>query len=154
MPNTSPQANPILQSAAAEQGLNTRALNSVEGVSIPSATVTPPRIQYSLAQWSLHCGFQNNKYKPVEFASITKNQFGLNGIEYVNQFYADTLSSKLTEQLHQQAKDEGIKNPLIMVDNEGTIGNPDAKARKQSVLNHHKWADAAHLLENTGITTN
>ncbi len=110
--------------------------------------------KYSLAQWSLHRGFKSGKYKAVDFAKIAKRQFGFNGIEYVNQFYFDSFSDKLVKELDTTARGEGVESLLIMIDHEGALGDPDPKARKQSVQNHHKWADAAHALGCHSIRVN
>lgn len=114
----------------------------------------PRLFQYSLAQWSLHRGFQSGKYKAVDFAKIAKQQFGFTGIEYVNQFYFDSLSDKLIKELHTTAQGEGVESLLIMIDREGALGDPDPNARKQSVQNHYKWADAAHALGCHSIRVN
>ena len=44
-------------------------------------------LKLSLAQWSLHRQFIAGQLNPIEFASISKNTYGINAIEYVNQFY-------------------------------------------------------------------
>ena len=41
----------------------------------------------SLAQWSLHRSIRDGVVDPLEFAMIARDKFGLEGIEYVNQFY-------------------------------------------------------------------
>ena len=123
-------------------------------ISASAATAQSGPFRYSLAQWSLHRGFQNGKYKPLDFAKIARGQFGLTAVEYVNQFYADTLSDKLVRELHKIATGEGVQSLLIMVDREGALGDPDPAKRKQSVDNHHKWADAAHTLGCHSIRVN
>lgn len=127
-----------------------------------AATQTPfslagdkPRLfKYSLAQWSLHRGFRSGKYKAVDFARIARQKFGFSGIEYVNQFYFGSLNDKLIKELHTTAQGEGVESLLIMIDREGALGDPDPKVRKQSVMNHHKWADAAHVLGCHSIRVN
>src|SRR5688572_24439658 len=49
-----------------------------------------PLFKISLAQWSLHRAFRGAKQTmdPLDFAKISKQQFGIDAIEYVNQFYA------------------------------------------------------------------
>ena len=49
-------------------------------------------------------------------------------------------------EMKKRQQDTGVKALLIMVDNEGRLGDPDAKARKQAVENHYKWAEAARFL--------
>ena len=46
----------------------------------------------SLAQWSLHRAFfgrGGKKLDPLDFAKIAKNDYGIDAVEYVNQFYKD-----------------------------------------------------------------
>ncbi len=108
----------------------------------------------SLAQWSLHRTFLNDGTDPKTFASIARREFDLDGIEYVNQFYFDTLSPALVSELKRRADGEGVQSLLIMCDNEGRLGDPDSAARAKAVSNHHRWADAAKALGCHSIRVN
>lgn len=108
----------------------------------------------SLAQWSLHRRFFDGDADPKEFAQITRREFDIDGIEYVNQFYKDKLSDRLIADLRNRAASEGVQSLLIMVDGEGALGAPEEKARQQTVDNHKKWADAAHQLGCHSIRVN
>ncbi|WP_341936818.1 sugar phosphate isomerase/epimerase family protein [Marinimicrobium sp. C2-29] len=108
----------------------------------------------SLAQWSLHRRFFGGDADPREFAQIARREFDIDGIEYVNQFYKETLSDRLIADLRNRAAGEGVQSLLIMVDGEGALGAPDEKAREQTVDNHKKWADAAHQLGCHSIRVN
>ena len=48
--------------------------------------------------------------------------------------------------MRAKADSLGVKSLLIMVDEEGDLGNPNADQRKQAVENHFKWVDAAAIL--------
>jgi sugar phosphate isomerase/epimerase len=113
-----------------------------------------PLFRISLAQWSLHNGFFDGTYDVLDFAAITRKKFGLDAIEYVNQFYFDTLDDKLVGELRKRADDEGVVSNLIMIDREGALGAPDAPARKLAVENHYRWADAARALGCGSIRVN
>ena len=113
-----------------------------------------PPFRISLAQWSLHKGFFDGTLDPVEFAAISARTYGIEAIEYVNQFYADTLDDALVKELRQRADDEGVVSNLIMIDGEGALGAPDEKARQAAIENHYKWADAAHGLGCRSIRVN
>ena len=52
-------------------------------------------LKISLAQWSLHRQFQNGVLNPNDFASIAKNTYSINAVEYVNQFYQDSVKVHL-----------------------------------------------------------
>ena len=108
----------------------------------------------SLAQWSLHQRFFSGKADPLDFAAIARQEFNLDGVEYVNQFYADQLSDNLLMDLERRAADQGVRSLLIMVDGEGALGDPDDKSRSKAVENHKKWAEAAVQLGCHSIRVN
>lgn len=112
-------------------------------------------LKISLAQWSLHRALEKGEIKAIDFAQIAKNTYDINAVEYVNQFYVDmATSSKFWSQMRQRAEGEGVKNLLIMVDNEGELGSPDGVERKTAIENHYKWVDAAQLLGCHSIRVN
>ena len=111
-------------------------------------------LSISLAQWSLHRAFQDGSRDPLDFARIARREFDIGGIEYVNQFYFDTLNDKLIADLRARAEDEDVQSLLIMCDGEGKLGDPDSKARSTTVANHHRWADAARALGCHSIRVN
>ena len=67
----------------------------------------------SLAQWSLNRSFFGGIYDPIDFARIARGKFGIEAIEYVNQFYFDTLDDKLVKALRERADDEGVISNLF-----------------------------------------
>ena len=46
-----------------------------------------PIYTISLAQWSLHRTLQAGKLDNLDFAKVTKEEFGIDTIEYVNSFF-------------------------------------------------------------------
>lgn len=109
----------------------------------------------SLAQWSLHRSFEAGKLKAEEFPVIAKNQFDINAVEYVNTLYSKYAeNSAFWNDLNQRARDQGVRNLLIMVDDEGELGNTNDKKRKKAVENHYKWVDAAKIMECHSIRIN
>jgi sugar phosphate isomerase/epimerase len=101
----------------------------------------------SLAQWSLHRRFFNDKADPMEFARMSRQEFGIDAVEYVNQFYKDKKhDDDALKELKKRADDLGVKSVLIMCDGEGALGDPDAAKRRQAVENHFRWVEwAKHL---------
>lgn len=101
----------------------------------------------SLAQWSLHKAFFDKKRDPLRFAEISRADFGINAIEYVNQFYKDhKADNRYLNELKRIADTAGVKSVLIMCDGEGALGDPDEKKRAQAVDNHKRWVEwAKHL---------
>jgi L-ribulose-5-phosphate 3-epimerase len=114
-----------------------------------------PPFLISLAQWSLHRAFFDKKLDPLDFAVIAKKDYGIDAVEYVNQFYkGKAKDKKFAEQLKKRADDNGVKSVLIMCDGEGALGDPDAKKRQQAVENHYKWVELAKYLGCHSIRVN
>lgn len=116
---------------------------------------TPFKI--SLAEWSLHKSLFNaaSGITNLDFPRIAKEEFGIDGVEYVNQFFKDKArDQKYLADLKQRCDDVDVTSVLIMVDGEGNIGDPDKAKRKQAVENHHQWVDAAKYLGCHSIRVN
>lgn len=120
-----------------------------------TAGETPLWFQISLAQWSLHKTLFAGDLDNLDFAAKAKNDFGVEGIEYVNQFFADKAKDMdYLKQMKQRAADNGVRSLLIMIDREGNLGDTDAAARQAAVQNHFKWVDAAQFLGCHSIRVN
>jgi len=114
-----------------------------------------PLFQISLAEWSLHRSIFGGKVKHLDFAKVAKQEFGLDGVEYVNQFFKDKAKdAKYLAEMNQRCADLGVKSLLIMIDGEGKLGDADEAKRRQAVENHHKWAEAAKTLGCHSIRVN
>ena len=107
----------------------------------------------SLAQWALVDEIRAGKWKTLDFAKVAREDFGLNGIEYVNTLFEVTTESYL-QQLRKNVEDHGVTSVLIMCDAEGDGCMPTAEGRKQFDINHRKWIDAAQYLGCHAIRTN
>ena len=111
--------------------------------------------EISLAQWSLHKALFSKKIDNLDFPVIAKKQFGINAVEYVNQFFMDKAKdTNYLNELLKRCKDNGVKNHLIMCDGEGHLGELDETKRLKAVDNHHKWVEAAKYLGCTTIRVN
>jgi len=109
----------------------------------------------SLAQWSLNKAFFGGKLDNLDFAAKAKNDFGIDAIEYVNQFFKDKANDlSYLKQMNQRASDNGVKNLLIMVDGEGYLGALDDAERTEAVEKHYKWVEAAKYLGCHSIRVN
>jgi sugar phosphate isomerase/epimerase len=122
----------------------------------PAPAAEPPLwFKISLAQWSLHKTLFDGKMDNLDFAKATRETFGLDGVEYVNQFFKDKAKDMdYLKQMKLRAEDNGVTSVLIMCDGEGQLGDADAAARMQAVENHHKWIDAAAFLGCHSIRVN
>lgn len=104
-------------------------------------------LRISLAQWSLHRSFEAGELDPADFASIARERYHIEAVEYVNGFYLDRAKDELFWKRMKERSDlAGVKNLVLMVDDEGDLGNADPKARIEAVENHYKWLHAARLL--------
>lgn len=127
----------------------------VAGRSALAAATVAPRFQISLAQWSLHRMLKGGKLDNLDFAATAKNEFGILGIEYVNQFFKDKAKDKAyLAEMNKRASDAGVTQLLIMVDGEGQLGDANSDKRTQAVENHYKWVEAAKELGCHSIRVN
>jgi len=120
-----------------------------------AAGETPFKI--SLAEWSLHRTLrdESKNLTNLDFPRMAKEDFGIDAIEYVNQFFKDKAKDeKYLAELNTRCKDHGVKSLLIMVDGEGQLGDPDKNRRGEAVGNHHQWVDAAKELGCHSIRVN
>lgn len=111
--------------------------------------------EISLAQWSLHRSLYSGKLDNLDFAKISKENFGIDAIEYVNSFFFEKAEDKsYLREMKNRADDYGVKSLLIMCDNEGSLGDPDNQKRQKAVENHYKWHEAAKYLGCHSIRVN
>ena len=109
----------------------------------------------SLAEWSLNKALFGKKMTNLDFPKVAKEEFGIDAIEYVNQFFKTEVNDpKYMKDLKQRCDDLGVKSLLIMVDGEGRLGDPDDANRKKAVENHNRWMEAAKFLGCHSIRVN
>ncbi|MEZ6065441.1 MAG: sugar phosphate isomerase/epimerase family protein [Planctomycetaceae bacterium] len=141
-------ATALTTAAAFLPGLGSRSAFAVE-------PQDGPLFRISLAEWSLHKTIFDKKLDHLDFAKVAKEEFDIDGIEYVNQFFFDKAQDKeYLGQMKQRAEDHGVKSLLIMCDREGNLGDPDKAKRMQAVENHKKWVEAAAFLGCHSIRVN
>ncbi len=107
----------------------------------------------SLAQWALVEEIKSGKWKTLDFPKISREDFDINGIEFVNTLF-EVPTIEYLNTLKQNAADNGVAMVLIMVDDEGDGCAATKEERKQFVINHRKWIDIAHYLGCHAIRTN
>jgi len=123
---------------------------------VPSrADDKPLPFKISLAQWSLHRALFAGKLKNLDFAQQATTEYGIDAVEYVNQFFKDKAKDQTyLAEMKSRAADQGVKNVLIMIDNEGNLGDPDNAKRTKAVENHYPWVEAAKYLGCHSIRVN
>lgn len=113
----------------------------------------PAKDDISLAQWALVDEIRQGKWKTLDFPQVARQDFDLNGIEFVNTLF-EVPTINYLNQLKQNAADQGVEMVLIMVDAEGDGAEPTAELRRQFDINHRKWVDIAHYLGCHAVRTN
>ena len=109
----------------------------------------------SLAQWSLHRALRAGELENLDFAAFTKREFGIEAVEYVNQFFKDKVKDQsYLSEMRSRATDSGVKSLLIMIDGEGHLGALDDAERTEAVENHYPWVEAAKFLGCHSIRVN
>ena len=109
----------------------------------------------SLAEWSLNKALFSHKIDNLDFPKIAREEYGIEGIEFVNQFFKDKAQdSAYLKDLKKRADDLGVTCVLIMIDNEGDLSAPKQEERAKAVENHKKWVDAAAALSCHAIRIN
>ena len=125
------------------------------GASVQAQAVKEPLFKISLAEWSLHKTIFGGKLTNLDFPATAKKEFGIDALEYVNQFFKDKAKDEAyLADLKKRCESEGVKSVLIMIDGEGHLGDPNADARTKAVENHYKWVEAAKFLGCHSIRVN
>ena len=118
-----------------------------------SSAVRAAEDDISLQQWALVDEIRGGKWTTLDFPRIAREEFGINGIEFVNTLF-DVPTYNYLKELKKNAADHGVKMLLIMCDGEGEMASSSKSEREQAVINHHKWIDIAHYLGCHSIRTN
>lgn len=120
-----------------------------------SSTAAELFFKISLAEWSLNKSIFAGKLTNLDFPRIAKEEFGIEGVEYVNQFFKDKAEdAAYLAELNKITGDLGVSNVLIMIDGEGHLGATDEAERIKAVENHYKWVTAAKTLGCHSIRVN
>jgi sugar phosphate isomerase/epimerase len=133
----------MAKTAAAACGLYASSLRA------PSVLAAKPEdfFQISLAEWSFVRTIRAEKMTTLDFPRVAKEKYGIDCVEFVDQFFADKLKdTKYLAELKNRASDLGVKMGLIMIDTTGALGNPDKQGRDTAVERTFAWIDAAKFL--------
>ena len=131
------------------------ALVGLGGVGCATLNGSAPLYKISLAEWSFNKALFAGEMDHLDFAKVAKREFGLDGVEYVNQFFKDKGNdADYLAEMRKRATDEGVESLLIMVDGEGNLGDADSNKRTRAIQNHYKWVSACKLLGCHSIRVN
>lgn len=111
------------------------------------AETVQPWYQISLAEWSLNKTLRAGKMTNLDFPRVAKREFGIDCIEFVDQFFADKAKDMAyLRELKNRAEGEGVRMGLIMIDTTGDLGDADDSRRHAAVERTFPWIDAAKFL--------
>lgn len=105
----------------------------------------PTKDAVSLATWSIVRSFDAGVWKLTDIHRICREDFAIDGVEYVTKFFESPVASYL-QRLNRNAREHGVENVLIMVDGEGSMVAEDKQERMQAAINHRKWVEIAAFL--------
>src|SRR5262245_15500075 len=98
----------------------------VASLGVARTEAAEPLYEISLAEWSINRPLFDGRMQHLDFAKIAKST-GIDAIEYVNQFFKDKAKdAAYLKEMNTRAKGEGVTQVLIMCDQEGNLGDPDA----------------------------
>lgn len=124
---------------------------------LPPVTPLPaaqaPKFKISLAEWSLHKAIQSRLMTNLDFPRIAREQFGIEGLEFVNQLW-EAPTEGYVRRLKNNMRQTGTTAVLIMCDAEGTMGHSDKAQRLKAAENHFKWIDITAELGGSAIRVN
>lgn len=89
----------------------------------------------------------------LDFPRVAREEFGIEGLEFVNQLWAEHTPAYVNE-LKANIAATGTTPVLIMVDLEGSMGHIERAQRMEAAENHKKWVDIAAELGCHSIRTN
>lgn len=111
-----------------------------------SSPVTTPRdFEISLAGWSLHRTVLHDRVKQIDLFPMVRDEFGIDAFELVNTML-EVPTAAYVGTLRKRAEESGVSLTLIMIDQEGPLGDEDPARRDAAVVNHAKWLPIAHDL--------
>ena len=140
--------------AALGLGLGARPTLAADVTGKPAAG-TIGNFKISLAEWSLHKALFAGRIKNIDFPMLAREGYGIEGCEFVNQFFKDKPHDEAyLKDLKQRANDHGVTCVLIMIDGEGDLSAESKEARTSAVKNHMRWVDAAAALGCHSIRVN
>jgi len=122
---------------------------------VETTTTSELFFKISLAEWSLNRALFGGQLDHLDFPQYAKENFGIDAVEYVNQFFMDKARDKAyLGELKARCDDHDITNVLIMCDREGDLGDTVPLQRRAAVENHYKWVEAAQFLGCHAIRVN
>jgi sugar phosphate isomerase/epimerase len=118
-----------------------------------TARAAEPRFRISLAEWSLHRAIQSRLMTNLDFPRVAREQFGIEGLEFVNQLW-EAPTQSYVQRLKANLQKTGTRAVLVMCDGEGLMGHSDKAERMRASRNHWRWVDISAELGGHAIRVN
>ncbi len=100
--------------------------------------MTQRTFDISVAGWSFHREITAGRLTSVDAIQLVREELDLGGFELVNTLL-EVPTAAYVSRLSKAAALHDVSIPLIMCDNEGTLGADDDDARRKAVRYHSKW---------------
>ena len=100
----------------------------------------------------LGCPIQSWLITNLDFPRIAREQFGIEGLEFVNQLW-EAPTSDYVRRLKRNMASTGTKAVLIMCDGEGFMGHTEKAQRMAAADKHRKWVARSSQQQPPGSTT-
>ncbi|MEX2288698.1 MAG: sugar phosphate isomerase/epimerase family protein [Planctomycetaceae bacterium] len=109
----------------------------------------------SLAEWSLNRTLRAGRLDNLDFPAFAKKEFGIEAVEYVNQFFMEKgKDAAYRAELKKRCDDLGVKSVLIMCDDRVNLGDPTEAGRARAAETHYQWVEMAKFLGCHSIRVN
>ena len=81
----------------------------------PAATEADSMLyKISLAQWSLHRLLFDGRLQNLDFPKVARREFGLDAVEWVNQFFPDKAAdTRYLDDMKQRCRDHNVRSLVI-----------------------------------------
>jgi sugar phosphate isomerase/epimerase len=120
-----------------------------------AAAAKEPLFKISLAEWSLNRTIRAGRLDNLDFPALAKREFGIEAVEYVNQFFNNKgKDNAYHAELKKRCDDNGVKSVLIMCDDRVSLGDADEARRKTAAETHFQWVEMIKFLGGHSIRVN
>jgi L-ribulose-5-phosphate 3-epimerase len=106
----------------------------------------------SLGQRSLRRRIATGQLRHLDFVEFAKRECGIDAVDYLSVCFREQVSDdEFLAKMNRRAADQGVRQILVMVEDEGDLAAADDKARARAVDRHRRWIDAAAALGCRGV---
>lgn len=103
--------------------------------------------QISLNELSLERALRSGRLDHLDLPRTARKKFDIAAVEYASRFFAARAHDQdYLNEMNKRAAEQDVRQLLIMVEGEGSLGDPDASQRQKAVRSHYQWVDAAAAL--------